>query len=62
MDPEGNISSGNSAKVRRGTKFFIPVSPYNSHGPGTFSINPAGLENGFWIGEKTLANIIDQRI
>ena len=31
---------------------------YNSHGPGTFNINPVGGLNGFWIGEQTLAGIL----
>lgn len=29
---------------------------YYSHGPGTFNVNPAGGDAGFWIGETTLAD------
>ena len=32
--------------------------PYESHGPGTFNINPAGGLNGFYIGEQTFAGIL----
>ena len=36
-------------------------SPYISHGPGTFNINPAGGLNGFWIGEQTLFSILTNK-
>ena len=32
--------------------------PYESHGEGTFNINPVGGLNGFYIGEQTLAAIL----
>ena len=32
--------------------------PYESHGEGTFNINPVGGLNGFWIGEQTLGGIL----
>ena len=35
-----------------------PYDRYESHGPGTFNINPVGGLNGFWIGEQTLAGIL----
>ena len=31
---------------------------YNSHGPGTFNINPGGGVDGFYIGEQTLSQVI----
>ena len=31
---------------------------YESHGPGTFNINPLGGLDGFWIGEQTLEDIL----
>ena len=31
---------------------------YQSHGEGTYNINPVGGLDGFWIGEQTLASII----
>ena len=33
---------------------------YGSHGDGTFNINPNGGEWGFWIGETTLGDLIDE--
>ena len=33
-------------------------SPYNSHGKGTFNINPVGGTEGFYLGEQTLAQVI----
>ena len=36
-------------------------APYESHGPGTFNINPAGGLNGFWIGEQTLYTILTNK-
>lgn len=60
VDPDGNVSAGAAFDVRRGSRMFYPFSPYSSHGAGTFNINPAGQENGFWIGEKTLADVINQ--
>ena len=32
--------------------------PYDSHGKGTFNINPVGGVNGFYIGEQTLSDVI----
>ena len=36
-------------------------APYDSHGAGTFNINPAGGLNGFWIGEQTLFSILTNK-
>ena len=36
-------------------------TPYTSHGPGTFNINPVGGLNGFWIGEQTLYTILTNK-
>lgn len=35
------------------------TEPYSSHGPGTFSINPKGGLDGFYIGEQTLTQVIN---
>ena len=34
---------------------------YNSHGPGTYNVNPVGGLDGFYIGEQTLARIISSQ-
>ena len=60
MDSDGVVSSG--ADVNRKLKLYTPLSPYSSHGEGTFNINPVGQETGVWIGEKTLADIIEQHV
>jgi len=33
--------------------------PYASHGPGTFNVNPRGGTSGFYVGEQSLAEIVD---
>ena len=35
---------------------------YNSHGPGTFNVNPVGGLDGFYIGEKTLSEAISDGV
>lgn len=35
---------------------------YNSHGNGTFNINPVGGSKGLYIGEKTLDDIISDKV
>ena len=35
---------------------------YTSHGKGTFSINPLSGLSGFYVGEQTLADEIDNRL
>ena len=37
------------------------TTPYESHGSGTFNINPVGGMDGFWIGEQTLASILTNK-
>lgn len=37
------------------------ADPYESHGEGTFNINPAGGLGGFYIGEQTLAGILTNK-
>lgn len=37
-------------------------NPYTSHGYGTFNINPIGGVDGFYIGERTLSEIINDAI
>lgn len=34
------------------------INRYSSHGSGTFNINPVGGSDGFYIGEKTLSDVI----
>ena len=34
------------------------TTPYESHGPGTFNINPLGGLDGFYIGDNNLSSII----
>lgn len=38
------------------------TTPYESHGIGTFNINPKGGLDGFWIGEQTLSGIISDGV
>ena len=35
------------------------IAPYESHGTGTFNINPYGGLDGFYIGEQTLPQVIN---
>ena len=35
---------------------------YDSHGPGTFNVNPVGGLDGFYIGEKTLSEAISDGV
>jgi hypothetical protein len=37
------------------------TAEYNSHGPGTFNLNPVGGLSGFWIGETTLASLLNAK-
>lgn len=37
------------------------TNPYESNGPGTYNINPAGGLNGFFIGEQTLYSIMTNK-
>ena len=37
------------------------LAPYESHGSGTFNINPFGGLDGFFIGEQTLASILTNK-
>ena len=36
------------------------TSRYESHGAGTFNINPVGDANGFYIGEKSLSSLMSE--
>lgn len=36
--------------------------PYDSHGPGTFNINPVGGTDGFYIGEKKLSEVMSDGV
>ena len=37
----------------------FPAGSYNSHGDGTFNVNPVGGPYGFWIGDQTLPDFVD---
>jgi hypothetical protein len=37
------------------------VPKYKGHGPGTYNINPKNGADGFYIGEKTLSEIINEK-
>ena len=37
------------------------IAPYESHGAGTFNINPYGGMDGFYIGEQTLSSILTNK-
>ena len=38
------------------------TTPYESHGSGTFNINPVGGTDGFYIGEQTLSSVISDAV
>ena len=61
----GSHTDGISSLTRSGDQFafawngdYERPSPYTSHGPGTYNINPIGGLNGFYIGEQTLSAIL----
>ena len=41
--------------------YFSVSKKYESHGAGTFNINPYGGLSGFWIGEQTLYSILTNK-
>ena len=64
----GSHTDGISSWTRSGDQFafawngdYERPSPYTSHGPGTYNINPIGGLNGFWIGEQTLYAIMTNK-
>ena len=48
-----------SSFVWQGSKGVNVPGYYESHDDGTFNVKPVGLANGFYIGEKTLPQIIE---
>ena len=62
----GSHASGVFSKASDGHDYAFSWSgdgsrldnPYQSHGPGTFNVNPLGGLAGFWVGEETLSDII----
>lgn len=62
----GSHASGVFSKASDGHEFAFSWSGdlsrwenhYQSHGPGTFNVNPLGGAAGFWVGEETLSDII----
>ena len=64
----GSHTDGISSWTRSGDQFafawngdYERPSPYTSHGPGTYNINPIGGLNGFYIGEQTLYAIMTNK-
>ena len=56
-------ASGANAKAEHQNSYvWSGGSLYSSHDAGTFNINPANGANGFYIGDKTLSDIIDNAI
>ncbi len=69
---DGSIASssthvvlGNHAKATNANAFVWQgvsgTNYYGSHGPGTFNINPVGGLDGFWIGQRTLSDLIAEQ-
>ena len=65
---DGSHAEGNYAYTKEQDHFAFAwngdetrMTPYESHGVGTFNVNPAGGLNGFWIGEQTLYTILTNK-
>lgn len=57
---EAKIKKGDDyAFVFNGTNLQGIADRYTSHGEGTFSINPLSGLSGFYVGEQTLADLLD---
>lgn len=61
-------AEGIYSKTRSGDNYVFAwngdetrIAPYESHGVGTFNINPYGGMDGFYIGEQTLASILTNK-
>ena len=52
----------NGALPNYGDADYIPETRYKSHQNGSFNINPINGVNGFFIGEQTLQDIIEERL
>lgn len=64
----GSHTSGLNSQTLEGHNYAFAwngdhtrMTPYTSHGAGTFNINPDGGLNGFWIGEQTLYTILTNK-
>ena len=56
-------AAGANAKAEHQNSYvWSGGSLYSSHDAGTFNINPSNGANGFYIGDKTLSDIIDSAI
>lgn len=56
------ISNETFAFVWNGKNLYGYDNRYTSHGAGSFSINPENGLSGFYIGEQSLANILNDKI
>ena len=52
------LSSDDYAFVYSGVNQENIADRYTSHGPGTFSVNPAGGLSGFYVGEQSLCSLL----
>ena len=65
---DGSHAEGHYAYTKKQDHFAFAwngdesmMTPYESHGVGTFNINPYGGMDGFYIGEQTLASILTNK-
>ncbi len=56
-----SVASNITAFAWQGSDGGYSESPYGSHGPGTYNLNPVGGLAGFWIGETTLASLLNAK-
>lgn len=69
-DGNFNVVNGIQAHAKSGDDYAyvfngdiqssVLTSRYESHGTGTFNINPVGDANGFYIGEKSLSSLMSE--
>ena len=55
------VASNITAFAWQGSSGDFAEPEYVSHGNGTFNINPVGGTGGFWIGEQTLAALLNAK-
>lgn len=57
-------SQGGQAAINKIVKLLQGTMPYQSKGPGTFCIKPAGDDPkaGFYVGDESLRNMLDAKI
>ena len=57
-----SIASNSYSYAWQGSDDYLVVSPYGSHGGGTYNLNPVGGLSGLWIGETNMAGHITAAI